>query len=52
MAYATLQYNKTCITHKRNITIDWKFGNKLILSLLFTEGYKNIMLGLQNGPLM
>ncbi len=26
-------YSKTCITHKRKLRIDWKFGNKLILSI-------------------
>ena len=34
MAYATVRYNKTCISHKRNGKIDGEFGNKLILYVL------------------
>ena len=30
LAYATVRYSKTCITHKHNLRIDWKCGNKLI----------------------
>ncbi len=37
MVYATVWYSKTCITHelklKCNLRIDWKFENKLILSM-------------------
>ncbi len=32
VAYAIVQYSKTCVTHKCNLRIDWKFRNKLILS--------------------
>ena len=42
---------KTCITHKQNLRIDWKFGNKLILSVSTELCHKNVMLGSQNGPL-
>ncbi len=28
---STLRYSKTCIAHKRNFRIDWKFGNELII---------------------
>ena len=51
VAYATLRYSKTCITHKRNLRVDGKFGNKIILSTSTELCHKNIMLGLQNGPL-
>ena len=36
VVYATvdLWYSKTCITHKRNLRNNWKFGYKLILSIL------------------
>ncbi len=50
-AYAALRYNKTCITHKWNLRIDWKFENKLILSISTELRHKNIMLGLQNRSL-
>ncbi len=32
-AYETVWYSKTYITHKRNLRINWKYGNKLILSV-------------------
>ena len=51
VAYATLRYSKTCVTHKLNLRIDCKFGNKLVLSIPSKLCHKNIMLGLQNGPL-
>ena len=51
IAYATLQYTKTCMTHKRNLRIDCKFRNKLILSISTELCHKNVMLGLQHGPL-
>ncbi len=41
----------TCITHKCNLGIDWKFGNMLILSISTELCHKNNMLGSQNGPL-
>ncbi len=47
VAYATVRYSKTCVTHKRNLKINWKFG---IASIELR--HKNIMLGLQNGPLI
>ncbi len=50
VAYATLRYSKTCVTQKLNLGIDWKCGNKLILSISTELCHKN-MLGLQNGPL-
>ena len=50
VAYAT-GTSKTYITHKRNLGIDWKFGNKLISSISIDLCYKNSMLGSQNGPL-
>ena len=49
MAYATLRYSKTCITHKPNLRMDRKFGNKLILPISTDLCHKNNMLGLQNG---
>ncbi len=52
VAYATGWYSKTCITHKRNLRIDWKFGNKLFSSISIDVCYKNSMLWSQNGPLI
>ena len=49
--YATLWFSKTCITHKRNLRIDWTFGNKLIFSISTDLCHKISMLGSQNGPL-
>ncbi len=46
-----VQYNKTCITLKRNLRIDWKFGNKLISSISTELSHKSSMLGSQNGRL-
>ena len=42
-AYATLRNSKTCITHKRNPRIGWKFVNKLILSISTELCQKNNM---------
>ena len=50
--YVTVWYSKTCITHKRNLRIDWNFGNMLLLSASTDSCHKNNMLGLQNRPLM
>ena len=36
-----VQYNKTCIILKRDLRIDWKFGDELILSIS-TEQCNNI----------
>ncbi len=36
------------ITHKRNLRIDKKIGNKLMLSISTELCHKNIMLGLLN----
>ncbi len=52
VAYATVWYSKTCINHKRNLRIDWKFGNKLILSVSIELCHRNSMLGSQNGLLI
>ncbi len=41
VAYATVWYNKTCITHKRDLRIDWKFENKLILNISIDLCYNN-----------
>ncbi len=46
-----VQYSKTCITFKYNLRIDWKFGNKLILSISTEQCYKNDFSESQNGPL-
>ena len=46
-----VQYNKMCITLKRNLRIDWKFGQKLILSISTEQCHKNNILRSQNGPL-
>ncbi len=51
VANATVWYSKTRITHKHNLRINWKFGNKLISSISIDLCYKNSMLGSQNGPL-
>ncbi len=50
-AHVTVWYSKTCITHKRNLGIDWKFGNKFIPSICTELCHKNSVLGSQNGPL-
>ncbi len=49
--YATLRYSKTFITHKRILWIDWKFGNKLILSICNDLSHRSSMLGSRNGHL-
>ena len=49
VAYPTLRYSKTCITLKRKLRFDWKFGNKLILSISTELCHKSIMIELQNG---
>ena len=46
-----VQNNKTCITLKRNLRIDWKFGHQLILSISTEERYKNSISKSRNGPL-
>ncbi len=46
-----VQYSKTCITLKCNLQIDWKFGNKLILSISSEQCHKNIISESRNGPL-
>ena len=46
-----VQYNKTCITRKRNLRIDWKFGHKLILSISTEKSHKNNISKSQNGRL-
>ena len=51
VAYVTVWYSKMCITHNRNLRIDWKFWNKLIQSISTELCHKNSMLGSQNGPL-
>ena len=51
VGYPTLRCSKTCKAHKRNLRIDLKFGNRLILSISTELRHKNIMLGSQNGPL-
>ncbi len=51
VAYATVWCSKTCIAHKRNLRINWKFGNKLISSISTEQCHKNSTLGLQNEPL-
>ena len=50
LAYATVQYNKTCITHKLSESTE-NFGNKLLLSISTELCHKHIILGSQNGPL-
>ena len=52
VAYVSVQYSKTCITHKHNLRIDLKFGNKFILTMSTDLCHKISMLGSQNGPLM
>ena len=47
-----MQYSKTSITLKRNLRIDWKFGNKLILSISSEQCHKNTISESRNGPLM
>ncbi len=34
VAYDTVRYSTTCITHKRKLRIDWKFWNKIMLSVI------------------
>ena len=34
-ANATVQYSKTCIAHKQNLGIDWKFGRSLIWKYVY-----------------
>ena len=51
VVYATLQYSNTCKTSKHNLRIDWKIGNKLILSISAELCHKISMLRSQNGPL-
>ena len=43
--------SKTCITRKSRVRMDWKFGNKLILSIPTERCHKSSMLK-QNGHLM
>ena len=47
-----VQYSKTCMTLKRNLRIDWKFGTKLILSTSTEQCHKNNISESQNGPLI
>ncbi len=35
-----VQYNKMCITLKRNLRIEWKFGHRLILSISTEQSHK------------
>ena len=46
-----VQYNKTCITLKSNLRIDWKFGHWLILSISTEQCHKNSISKSRNGPL-
>ena len=42
---------KKCITLKRNLQIDWKFGHNLILSISTEQCHKNNISKSRNGPL-
>ena len=46
-----VQYNKTCITLKHNLRIDWKFGHERILSISTKQCHKRSISKSQNGPL-
>ena len=46
-----VQYNKMHKTLKHNLRIDWKFGNKLILSVSTEQCHKNNNSESRNGPL-
>ena len=46
------QCNKTGITLKPNLRIDWKFGHKLTLSIFTEQCHKNSISKSQNGPLI
>ena len=50
VAYATVQYSKVCITHKRNLRITWELEISLFCLYLLNYFLKNNMSGLQNGP--
>ncbi len=47
-----VQYNKMCITLKRNLRTEWKFGHRLILSISTEQCHKNSISKSQNGPLI
>ena len=47
-----VRYVKTCISLKRNLRIEWKFGHyKLILNLSTEKCHQNSISKSQNGPL-
>ena len=50
MAYATVQYNKTWITHTQTQSTE-NLGSKLLKSISTELCHKNSISGSQNGPL-